>query len=93
MIFVLAFLFFVLYHVVRAAIDDTEMAKDIKFIRNALDNNFASSNNEEEELELEDNFQLLNVAYDICPACKEKISPQDVECPHCRITLSNNKDI
>lgn len=83
-------IFIFLYLVIRTAIDDSEMAKNIREIRKFLDKDYAkllkaSSDNFNDELD--DNFELLNVAYNECPACKGKISPEDKVCSHCGITL------
>ena len=91
-LFIAGFSFIVLYLVIRAAIDDSEMAKNIREIRKFLDKDYAklfkvSSDDSNDELELDNNIDLLNVAYNECPACKGKISPEDNVCSHCGITL------
>lgn len=60
-------------------------------IRIALEKNPDSLPSSVEDLEPEDNFQLLGVAYNECPACREKILPDDRECPHCGIKLDQNR--
>lgn len=90
-VFVVVFII-ILYLVIRAAINDSEMAKNIREIRKFLDKDYAklfkkSSDDSNDELELDDNFELLNVAYKECPACKGKISPEDKVCSHCGITV------
>jgi hypothetical protein len=92
----LGIFFFILYYTVRAAIDDSEMAKNIRGIRRLLDkdyNELSDSASEEpnDELDLEDNFQLLDIAYDECPACKGKVSLNDRQCPHCGLTFNQDK--
>lgn len=91
-LFIASLFFIVLHLIIRTAIDDSEMAKNIREIRKFLDKDYAklfkeSSDDSNDELELDDNFELLNVAYNECPACKGKISPEDTVCSHCGITL------
>lgn len=90
-VFVAVF-FIILYLAIRAAINNSEMAKDIREIRKLLDKDYAklfkkSSDYSNDELELDDNFELLNVAYKECPACKGKLSPDDSVCSHCGTTI------
>lgn len=47
---------FVLYQIIKAAIDDSEMAKNIRAIRIALEKNPESLPSSVEDLEPEDNF-------------------------------------
>jgi hypothetical protein len=87
-----AIFFIILYFVIRTAISNSEMAKNIREIRKLLDKDYAKllkkpSDYSNDKLELVDNFELLNVAYKECPACKGKLSPEDKFCSHCGITL------
>lgn len=67
----------VLYRVVRSAIDQSNMAKDIKTIKAILIAELAQTEfvNDEEE----------KTTINLCPNCGEKLDPKAKQCPRCKM--------
>lgn len=81
----------ILYQVIQSAIDNSRTAYEIREIRRLLqkqiegsDGNDADSIQETEEL---DNFEILDIPFDLCPACGAKILPADKACSECGLSL------
>lgn len=73
----------VFYAIIRAAIDGSETAQNIKEIRRIL-----SKANNETIYTPEKEYDLCTIPYNECPACHENISESDQICPHCSIILN-----
>ncbi len=79
----------ILYVLVQAAIDNSKTADEIteirkllqKLVENTADTKAAQ---DYEEPEGSGDIPLL---YDTCPACGEKLSVSDAECPSCGLAL------
>lgn len=81
----LALLFFVLFLVIRAAINGSDLARDVRKIRILLETRSVAEHrtgkDETEEVASEAEEES------ICPACGEELSAGDNECPACGLTL------
>jgi DNA-directed RNA polymerase subunit RPC12/RpoP len=74
--------FFILYSVIRAALDDSKLAKNIQDIRDILykeKSKIINNNVKEEELVEE------------CPACGRKVKQNETTCPECGLKLLDEK--
>ncbi len=77
---------FVLYTVIKWAIDGSETAENIREIRNILSMQYP---NEAQGADTEPDEKLEETNYidDECPACHSKVSETDSECPSCGLIL------
>lgn len=74
----------ILYLIIKAAIDNSQTAANIKDIKRVL---YELSN--KQIIEPEEEITLLDLDYNKCPACHAKISEKDEKCPSCGISLIN----
>lgn len=77
-----AIFFFILYHVVFAAINDSSLAKDVREIKELLAARHAGPSGSPAAASEED--LLLTEA---CPGCGHKVHPQETTCPACGLRL------
>lgn len=75
-----------LYIVILSAIDNSEATRLLREIKDLLkgQNKDKSDNNSDVKII---NYDLEMGSYELCPACEEKISPNDKECHSCGLTL------
>ncbi|NLV22324.1 MAG: zinc ribbon domain-containing protein [Syntrophomonadaceae bacterium] len=84
--FILAIIFWIiglwiLYCVIKSAIDNSETAQNIKILTNMLSKEYSSTVCKDE------NDQEMDISIDRCPACGAKISEQDEACSSCGLKI------
>lgn len=87
---------FVLFWVIIAALDSSDMAKDMKEIKRLLEN---QSRREKDEQKVNTNSKYNNNidetesvgTIEECPACNEKVLSTDAICNSCGLTLIINE--
>jgi hypothetical protein len=76
--------FFILYYVIRAALDDSKLTRNIQEIKDLLYKEkmktIKNDNLKEEELTEE------------CPACGRKVKQKETICPECGLKLIDDKE-
>ncbi len=85
--------FLIIKAIIRAAIDNSKTSEEIAEIRRLLEllvekNGVVLGDSKEDELK---NLEIMDTPFDTCPACGEKLSPDDEACPACGISLPKNK--
>lgn len=73
----------VLYLVIQSAIDNSRTANEIKEIRKLLEKQLQNNRDTGDTTDLE----ILNTAYENCPACGAKVAPEDKDCHDCGLSL------
>jgi hypothetical protein len=81
---------YVLYLVIRSAIDSSETAQNLREIKRIL--SLQSNDSKEMEKENQVGCEMLDVSFDKCPACYSKVSQKDKECPSCGLALKNMEE-
>jgi YgiT-type zinc finger domain-containing protein len=81
----------ILYAVIKSAIDGSETAENIRYIRMILSKQYTETDDNYSNIPKE-NFKIENIPITECPACGEKISSTDKKCPSCGLTLIFEKD-
>ncbi|MGF7058018.1 hypothetical protein [Brassicibacter mesophilus] len=77
---------YIIYWVIKGAIDNSKLAKDIKEIRKLLSMQYSKTPTESQDT-YEEEIVLPEDLTEECPACHEKISPTYKKCPSCGLTL------
>ena len=81
----------ILYLVIQAAIDNSRTAGEIKEIRRLLqqltEKNGATKSDAEDDMEELENYEILDIPYDSCPACGAKLVADDRECKSCGLLM------
>lgn len=91
---------FVLYLIIRWAIDSSDLAYDIRTIREILEKQFPVDTVKAEEADIKDVAAgkcsiedittgecTSNSAEYVCPACGAGLADTDMECPECGLSL------
>ncbi|HNX28790.1 MAG TPA: hypothetical protein PKN87_05190 [Syntrophomonadaceae bacterium] len=73
---------YILYAIIRSAIDASETAQNIREIRDILRKAYNVTVSVPEEP-----YDLSTIPYNRCAACNGKLSDSDHICPHCGIKL------
>lgn len=81
---------FILYAVIKGAIDGSETAENIRQIRIMLRNQYPEYDDNDNTPEVE--CDIENIPITECPACGEKVSPSDKRCPFCGLALILDED-
>lgn len=83
---VIAWLFglVVMYFVVKLAVDNSETAENVREIRRFLSKHSPDCKPEDKQI-----YDTLDMSIHQCPACSERVSPKDKECPPCGLSLIN----
>lgn len=74
-----------LYFVIRIAIDNSDTAQNIQFIRNYLEGETA----ERAEEDAEEQYNITEIPIDKCPACLSEVTTDDKVCPSCGLYLDD----
>lgn len=86
---------FALYMIIKAAIDDSSTAREIREIRRLLqliDKKIQGSMADpEEEKDDRRDYEIIDVPFDKCPACGSQISQTDTVCPSCGLSLDGKE--
>ena len=90
-ILVIAVAIFYLYILIQSAVDHSDTAQNIKDIKKMLAERFSNENNDSVNSKKE-NYNILDIPFDECPACHAKVSPTDKKCPSCGLYLNNTDD-
>lgn len=80
-----AILFIILYFVIKHAIDNSETAENLQFIRDFLEGKTVDKT----EQDFDENYDISEIPINQCPACLSKVSPNDRECPSCGLYLGD----
>ncbi|KPU46368.1 hypothetical protein OXPF_00100 [Oxobacter pfennigii] len=81
----------ILFLVIRQAIDGSETAENIREILKIL----SSKNSETSDIEKYDkgeDYSINETNIDICPACHSHVNPADKKCPSCGLPLIIEED-
>lgn len=78
---------FALFIVIRAAINGSDLAYDVRLIRKKLEEHLSNDVDEDEDEDDEDDEEADNPIYSECPACGAKLAGTDKECPECGLTI------
>ncbi len=90
-IFLFAIGLWIMYAVIKSAIDGSQTAEDIREIRKMLSKQYSPI--EEEKIKTpEENNETECTHDDVCPACHSNISPTDKKCPSCGLTFMADDD-
>lgn len=90
-IFLFAIGLWIMYAIIKSAIDGSQTAEDIREIRKMLSKQYSTI--EEDEIKTpEENNETECTHDDVCPACRSKISPTDRKCPSCGLTFITDDD-
>ncbi len=85
-IFFGALFFFILYHVIYAAINaankDSELLRDVREIKELLASRLAESS-----AQTQAGPPIDPSLTEICPGCGNRVHPQDTRCPECELLL------
>lgn len=74
----------VMYFVVKFAVDNSETAENVREIMRILSEQSPDSNLKDKPI-----YETLDTSIHQCPACSEKVSSKDKECPSCGLFLGN----
>jgi rRNA maturation endonuclease Nob1 len=85
LILVVVVLFIILYFVIKHAIDNSETAENIQFIRDFLEGKTV----DKIEQDIDENYDIAEIPINQCPACLSEVSPDDKECPSCGLNLGD----
>ena len=89
---------FILFLVIKFAIDFSQTASEIKEVKLLLTKIEKSLNNvtkttEEQTAQQtaqdQESDNILDIPFDECPACREKVTLNDKKCPNCGIVLED----
>lgn len=86
---------FALYIIIKAAIDDSSTAREIREIRKlmqSIDQKVqGSAMDPEKEKDDLKNYEIIDIPYDKCPACGSQIAQTDTVCPSCGLSLDGKE--
>lgn len=77
---------FILYLVIKSAIDGSETSKDIRIIRMMLQKQYGKSLKQKKQTN--EDYKVMDIPYDICPACGETVKAENKTCPSCGLNLN-----
>ncbi len=76
---------FILYLVIKSAIDGSETSKDIRIIRMILQKQYGKTLKRKKQTD--EDYEVMDNPYDVCPACGGAVKPEDKTCPSCGLYL------
>ncbi len=85
-LFFVIFMFCILYWVIQSAIDGSKTAEEIKQIRMILQKQYGESLKRDKQSY--DNYKVMDIPYDACPACGTAVKSEDKVCPSCGLNLN-----
>lgn len=81
---------FLLFLVIKLAIDSSETAENIREIRRLLSSQYSNVNLKEKiEVDVDETLDVEDLKDDECPACHSKIQETYLECKSCGLRLKN----
>ncbi|WP_024831509.1 zinc ribbon domain-containing protein [Ruminiclostridium josui] len=83
--FVILF-FGILYCVIQSAIDGSKTAEEIRMIRMILQKQYEKSS--EQNIQSDNNYEVMDIPYNVCPACGATLASEDSTCPSCGLNLN-----
>lgn len=85
-LFFVAFMFCILYWIIQSAIDGSKTAEEIRLIRMILQKQYGESL--KQNIQQDNNYEAMNVPYDVCPACGTTVKLDNNTCPSCGLNLN-----
>ena len=82
---------FILYIIIKSAIDGSETSKIFKEIKKILFEQSNAYNNQKETKE-NTGLGMLDMPIDECPACRSKVLEKDKKCQSCGLILETDKE-
>lgn len=79
----------IMYMIIRSAIDGSQTAEDIREIRKILSKQYPVIDDNEKHIpeENKENNVIEEIPVEECPACHSKVSSADRKCPSCGLAL------
>lgn len=82
---------FILYLVIKSAIDGSETAKEIRQIRMILQKQYGKALKHIKQTD--NDYEVMDIPYDdTCPACGANVKPENNTCPSCGLNLNGKNE-
>ncbi|ACL76529.1 zinc ribbon domain-containing protein [Ruminiclostridium cellulolyticum] len=81
---------FILYLVIKSAIDGSETAKEIRQIRMILQKQYGKALKQIKQTD--NDYEVMDIPYYTCPACGANVKPENNTCPSCGLNLNGKNE-